>query len=366
MKSYDLLRLGGALLFLILSTNQSLGSTQEPLSETRETQAGVLRANTEALLERIRANGKQQAADASYQLSLAAAGRHDLDAAYPLIQEATRLAPEQAVYQQAAAYIAYSLERFEIAIEHTRLQLELVRAKTGAGDPAVANVLENLGAIYTNAGKFDDAQKAFEQSLAIRRQSFGDNHPAVVIGLNRLANLARKQYREEVAERYLQQALSILKETYGDTSSKVAIGYQNLGEFYLLQQRFEDAEAAYLKALGIADLNPPRHTQLSAANLYGLGRLYLAQDKLDDAQERFEELGELVAAEFGEQHPYAVEARRALAQVERARAQAAVSENLYRTLAEEFSKQTSMSPRANGGPESISPLSSPITASDGG
>ncbi len=350
MKSPNRLHLGGALLFLMLSANQGLGSTEEPLPEIRETQAGVLRANTEVLLERIRVNGKQQAADAAYQLSLAAAGRHDLDTAYSLIQESTQLAPEQAVYQQAAASVAYSLKRFEAALEHTRLQLELVRAKAGAGDPAVANVLENLGVIYTNAGKYDDAQNTFEQSLAIRRQSYGDNHPEVVIGLNRLASLAQKQQREEAAERHLQQALSILKNTYGDSSPNVAVGYQNLGEFYLLEQRFEDAETAYLQALGIVELNPlEQAAQLHAANLYGLGKLYLAQDRLDDAQERFEEMSELVIAEFGEEHPYAAEARRSLAQVERARAQAEVSENLYRALTSEFSKQTSMAPQANGG-----------------
>ena len=75
----------------MLSTNQGLGSTREPPLERREIQAGVLRANTEVLLQRIRANGKQQAADAAYQLSLAAAGRHDLDAVYSLIQESTQL-----------------------------------------------------------------------------------------------------------------------------------------------------------------------------------------------------------------------------------------------------------------------------------
>ncbi len=80
----------------------------------------MLRANTEVLLERIRANGKQQAADAAYQLSLAAAGRRDLDAVYSLIKESTQLAPEQAVYQQTAAYVAYSLKRFVAAIEHSQ------------------------------------------------------------------------------------------------------------------------------------------------------------------------------------------------------------------------------------------------------
>lgn len=349
MKSPNRLHLGVALLFLMLSTNQGLGSTQEPLLETREIKAGVLRANTEVLLERIRANGKQQAADAAYQLSLAAAGQKDLDAAYSLIQESTQLAPEQAVYQQTAAYIAYSLKRFEAAIEHSRSQLELVRAKAGSGDPAVASVLENLGVIYANAGKYDDAQDTFEQSLAIRRQSYGENHPEVVISLNRLASLARKQLREEAAEGYLQQALSILKNSYGDSSPHVAVGYQNLGEFYLMERRFEDAETAYLQALGIVESDSAEQaTQLRAANLYGLAKLYLTQERLDDAQERFEEMSELVIAELGEQHPYAAEARRGLAQVERARAQAEVSQNLYRALTSEFSKQTSMAPQANG------------------
>lgn len=348
MKSPNLLPLGGVLLCLMLTANQGFGNTGESLPETPEIQASVLRANTEALLEQIRANGKQQAANASYQLSLAAAGRRDMDAAYSLILEATQLAPKQAVYQEAAASIAYSLKRFAAAIEHSRIQLELVRAKAEAGDPAVAHVLENLGVIYARAEEYDDAQDAFEQSLAIRRQSYGDNHPEVVVSLNRLASLAQKQGWDGAAEQHLQQALSILKNTYGDASPNVAIGHQNLGELYLLERRYEDAENAYLQAQDIAGRNPRKQVQLRASNLYGLGRSYLAQNRLDEAQERFEEMIELVIAEFGEQHPYAAEARRGLAQVEHARAQTEVSENIYRTLTEELSKQSSRRPQTNG------------------
>jgi tetratricopeptide (TPR) repeat protein len=347
------LHLGGALLVLAFFVNQSFGATPQPSLETREMQAGVLLANTESLLEIIRMNGKRQAADAAYQLSLAAAGRRDLDAAYSLIQEATQLAPQQAAYQQAAVSFAYSLEHFDSAIEHSRLQLALTREEVGAGAPAVANVLENLGLIHMSAGHYDDAQDAFEQSLAIRRQSYGDNHIEVVIGYNRLASLARKQHREEAAEQHLQQALAILENIYGDASPNVALGYQNIAEFYLLEHRFVEAEAAYLKALGIVQAIPPKQSvNLRAASLLGLGRLYLAQDRLDDAQTRFEQMDELARAEFGEQHPYVAQARQGLVQVEHARAQAEVSQNIYRALTTEFAKQAGLSPRANG-PDSM-------------
>ncbi len=59
----------------------------------------------------------------------------------------------------------------------------------GSEHPNVADVLNNLAALYDTQGKYVEAEALYQRSLAIREKALGPEHPDVAISLNNLAFL---------------------------------------------------------------------------------------------------------------------------------------------------------------------------------
>ncbi|CAN0510519.1 unnamed protein product, partial [Scytosiphon promiscuus] len=47
--------------------------------------------------------------------------------------------------------------------------------------------------LFVAQGNFDEAERAFELSLAIHKNAVGSDHPVVAISLNNLAELLKEQ-----------------------------------------------------------------------------------------------------------------------------------------------------------------------------
>ena len=56
-------------------------------------------------------------------------------------------------------------------------------------------VPDNLGLLYKNWGRYEEAEPVIKQALAIRRGVLGDQHPDTAESLNNLAGLSHEQGR---------------------------------------------------------------------------------------------------------------------------------------------------------------------------
>ncbi|MEO1006851.1 MAG: tetratricopeptide repeat protein, partial [Cyanobacteria bacterium J06638_38] len=83
----------------------------------------------------------------------------------------------QGLYNQAEKWFEQCLnccqERLLLASQH----------------PSVADSLNNLANLYTDQGRYEDAEPLYNQALAIYRQILGEQHSDVATSLNNLANL---------------------------------------------------------------------------------------------------------------------------------------------------------------------------------
>ncbi len=114
----------------------------------------------------------------------------------------------------------------------------------------VALTLNNLGNVYSNQGKWQEAITAFEQSLQIKRQ-LGDVH-GVAQTLNNLGNVYRQQGHWQEAIAAYEQSLQIKREL-GDVHGEGQT-LANLGLLYENRHQPDQAKAHWQEAL--TKLNP--------------------------------------------------------------------------------------------------------------
>ena len=121
-----------------------------------------------------------------------------------------------------------------------------------AAQPAVqARLLDVVGEVYLNLGRFDDAQPLLERGLEVRRTILGERHADVAHSTDHLALLHEKRGAYEEAERLNREALSLRRALHGDDHPDVAESLNRLAGLLMHQGRFEAAEPLYRESLAI-------------------------------------------------------------------------------------------------------------------
>jgi serine/threonine protein kinase/Tfp pilus assembly protein PilF len=212
------------------------------------------------------------------------------------------------------------------ALEMTKEALRLRRQALGPTNSAVAEALNNLGAIRYDLGDYAGAEDAARQALAIRMRLFGPNNTNVALSLNNLGYALATQNKLAEAEETTQQALDIRKrllpaghpdismtlvnlagiqyerarfsqveenfheaaQSFEKAGNGVAVGVvqANLGTVYARRGDLEAAEKIHEKTLALrTNLFKGDHPHLEIS-LTQLALVLIARGKLDDAENR--------------------------------------------------------------------------------
>jgi tetratricopeptide (TPR) repeat protein len=183
-----------------------------------------------------------------------------------------------------------------ISYEHC---LELARRNRRDGD--IATTLNNLGVLHLQQNRMDEARKAFQEALQIRRTLAGKNAdsylPDVAATLNNLGVLHLQQNRMDEARKDYEEALQIrrtLAEKNPDSYlPDVTTTLNNLGVLHQTQNRMDEARKDYEEALQIqralAEKNPETYLPHVAMTLNNLGILHKTQNRTDEARMAFAE-----------------------------------------------------------------------------
>ena len=101
----------------------------------------------------------------------------------------------------------------------------------GQEHPCVATSLDSLAGIYSNQGRYEEAESLYLEALEIRKRLLGQEHPYVAESMNNLAFIYKSQGRYEEAEPLYQQALAIADRELGaehPTTRTIGENYQEL------------------------------------------------------------------------------------------------------------------------------------------
>jgi serine/threonine-protein kinase len=157
-------------------------------------------------------------------------------------------------------------------VERGRDQIE----RQLSDQPAIhASMLDAIGRIYRNLGRYDEARQAWEQALALRRRTLGPHHPEVAGNLTELGKLHHRFARYDLAEPLLQEALSLWRQHITRPGADLATTLSGLADVHLIKGDNAQAERFYQEALETRRRAlGPDHEDV-ASDMSNLATLYL-------------------------------------------------------------------------------------------
>lgn len=143
----------------------------------------------------------------------------------------------------------------------------------GRSNPTTAIALDELGGLYFRQGKFDDAQRYFEQAIAMERALYPEGHVTLARSLNNLANTHATLRRYDRAEQIYREAHTHYRKFLGENSAELATSLSNLAICQQGTGRLAEAAATLEQVLAVHETNtgkerlPYWNTALKYANL---------------------------------------------------------------------------------------------------
>ncbi|MEG3958878.1 tetratricopeptide repeat protein [Microcoleus sp. herbarium2] len=168
---------------------------------------------------------------------------------------------------------------------------------------AIAAYKNNLASLYDVQGKYRQAELLFMESLDILKKLFGEHHPDVASVLNSLGNVYRSQENYNKAESFLKQALEMRKNCLSENHPDYAVSLNDLGLLYTELGRYTDAERLLLKALETKEKSVGKKHLDYAMTLNNLALVYFYKDQLKKAELLYVESLQITREILGKDHP---------------------------------------------------------------
>ncbi|MCC6142760.1 MAG: tetratricopeptide repeat protein [Candidatus Hydrogenedentes bacterium] len=163
-----------------------------------------------------------------------------------------------------------------------------------------AETLDSLGRVYTSQGRFEEAEKAFQEALNLFESSLGRRHRVVAETLNNLADLRYIWQQGEVESLY-RRALDINE----DDQLNVEVA-RSLNGMALLHNDAGDvveAEKLLKRAIQINERGERRSEPYTATTLVNLGILYTNLGRYSEAQPLLKRAEYIQSATLRPDHP---------------------------------------------------------------
>ena len=158
----------------------------------------------------------------------------------------------------------------------------------GAEHTSTLGTVNNLGLLYWDQGKLDEAEKMYQRALAGKEKALGAEHTSTLETVNNLGNLYQRQGKLDKAEKMYQRALAGKEKALGAEHTSTLETVNNLGNLYQRQGKLDKAEKMYQRALaGKEKALGAEHTS-TFETVNNLGALYRTQGKLDEAEKMYQ------------------------------------------------------------------------------
>jgi non-specific serine/threonine protein kinase/serine/threonine-protein kinase len=281
-------------------------------------------------------------ATAHFDLAQALQGLGDFATARTHIQEAIAqrraLTPDDALALAKALAIGAGIELeagdFATAESTYRESLPLFESLGSAGDADRADALVALAVLKEYIGRNDEVEPLYEEALAIRRSGGGDHEPSELAGtLSNMGLWLTKVGRYPEAERRLEESLAIKKRLYGEDHAAVALTLYKLAELNVAKGDPAAAEPLARRAVTILEAKLPGDHWRTAFARSILARALTVLGRYTEAEPLLLESCPVLQASRGAQAPPTRDCLRHLAELYDAWGQPAVAAR-YRAQAE--------------------------------
>jgi serine/threonine-protein kinase len=266
-----------------------------------------------------------------------------LDEAESLARQAidtSRHAPSATPSDTAAALVALGTV-LEVRAKYDEARQVLLEAmKTlpqNTGDSAErAATLLSLADVTFYQGHYEESLSWNLQALAMDRRLYGEQHPAVADELNNLGAIEADRGNFAAAESYYRQALAIVERWYGPEHPETAANLTALAQVLTSQNRNADAEACLKRALEIQQHQNGPIRATAGTTLNQLGILAFQEKRYDDAKSYFNQAIDTWRQYNGDQHPFIANAISNLGSICQQKKDYACAEKMYREAVRRF------------------------------
>ena len=193
----------------------------------------------------------------------------------------------------------------------------------------IAVSMNNLASLYIAQGEFDKAGPLLTRALAIFEKARGPEHRDTAAALNALAALDIRRKRPDRAEPLLKRALAIREKILGPNDRDLALTLNDLAILYSDQRKYDEAEPLLKRSLAIYEKSlGPEHPDVAAC-LNSLALLYEQEGKYDAAEPCYVRALAICEKAPGPEHPLVGTALQNLADMYRSLGRYALAEPMY-------------------------------------
>lgn len=195
--------------------------------------------------------------------------------------------PGRAAILQALGRVEREAGRFARAESYYLQALRLQEEALGADHPEILASRNSLGILYMEIADYPQANELFAQVLTARRKLLGPDHPDTVTSINNLADLSARNRQYEQAVDLYRQVLESCRKTSGSEHPLTATAMHNLGGVLLKLERFDEAERLLTRSLEIRRrLYSDTHHRVAVVRSK-LAELYLRRSDYPRAEQLF-------------------------------------------------------------------------------
>lgn len=170
-------------------------------------------------------------------------------------------------------------------------------------DQHYAACLNNLANLYTEMGRYSDAESTMLQSLDLTKRLFGENDSTYTSALNNLAGLYQSMGQYPKAEPLYIKAKDIRKKILGENHAYYANSLNNLGSLYLEMGIINKAEPLFVQSMEIRKKVLGESHPDFAMSLNNLGSLYEEMGEYSKAEPFYMRANSIRKSSLGELHP---------------------------------------------------------------
>jgi CHAT domain-containing protein/tetratricopeptide (TPR) repeat protein len=208
-----------------------------------------------------------------------------------------------------------NLDRKQASYDAAETLLKRALDKSAPDSPARATSLGNLGRVYEDQGRYQDAEDLYRRALAINQKGSASGQPALAMSINDVAHILEPQGHYVEAETLYLQAIGILEQTLGPRHPNLATALNNLAVVYLREGRLDDAERLFQRALDIRQAVLGADSSEVAVVLNNLAQVYELEGRHGDAEMASVKALDILQKLLGPNHPDVAKVQRKLAVV---------------------------------------------------
>ncbi len=185
--------------------------------------------------------------------------------------------------------------------------LEIRKRAFGSPSPEVASALGNLGALYVQMERWDDAARYYDQAID-QYEEMKEASGSLVVALANRASVYEKQGNLAKADDMYERIVEEEAGAAGAAGGRVAAAHTALATRYRERGDSKRAEKQYRSALEILGAMDAPMGPSVAVNLEGLGWAAQQDGRLEEAEQQYRRALTMLEQTLGRDHPVLIPA----------------------------------------------------------